>query len=160
MINLIKIIVFSGAALLTSGCVSTSSIEKKHPYSSDKGHIAEYDKETYYYKPDHSWSHRLDANTAHINSVASGGLITCKEDDIWFISLNERAEEGKIRYRYFISLAKSQLMDMKDDPNYIPREDSKEFKDLIEIDTQMAQQGLIGCSEKLSKQEVAKIKRK
>ncbi len=157
---LTKIMAFSGIVLLFGGCLGTSSVEKKYSYDNNKRHIVEYDKETYYYRPDNSWSHRLDANTAHLNSVASGGLLACEEDDIWFISLNDRSDEGKIRYRYFISLAKFQLMDMEDDSDYIPRDDSKEFQDLIEIDTRMASQGLIGCSKKLSKQEIAKIKRK
>ncbi len=145
-------------ALLLSGCTGTSSVEKEYAYDSSKRQIAQYDDESYYYRPDHSWSHRLDENSANLNSVASSGLLTCKEDDIWFISLNEREKEGKIRYRYMISLAKSQLMEMKDDSTYIPRRDSKEFKDLIAIDTQMAEQGLIGCSSQLSKEEFAKIR--
>ncbi len=157
---LAKIIVFLGVVSLLGGCLGSSSVEKKYPYDSNKRHIVEYDEETYYYRPDNSWSHILDANTAHLNSVVSGGLLTCGEDDIWFISLDDRADEGKIRYRYFISLAKSQLMDMEDDSEYIPRDDSKEFQDLIEIDTQMARQGLIGCSKKLSEEEIIKIKRK
>ena len=147
-----------GIVLLVSGCTGTSSVEKQYPYDTNKRHIAQYDEENYYSRPDHSWSQILDANSAHLNSVASSGLLTCKEGDIWFISMNERAEEGKIRYRYMISLAKSQLDEMKDDPTYIPRRDSKEFEDLIEIDTQMARQGLIGCSARLSTEQMAKMR--
>ena len=154
----VKMGAIAGILLLVNGCTGTSSVEKEYTFDSNKRHIDQYDKESYYYEPDHSWSHRLDANTANLNSVASSGLLICKEDDIWFISMNERGEEGKIRYRYMISLAKSQLMEMEDNATYIPRRDSKEFKDLIEIDTQMARQGLIGCATKISKEEFSKIR--
>ncbi len=156
---LIKIATVTGVALLLSGCTSGSTFTgKQYAYDINKRHIAQYDENNYYYRPNNSWSVKLDANTAHINSVASSGLLKCKENDIWFISLNEREEEGAIRYRYLLSLAKLQLMDMKDDASYIPRRDSREFKDLIDIDTQMVRQGLIGCSKRMSKTEVSHIR--
>ena len=148
------------SALLFTGCVSTSSVDKKYPYDINKRHIAQYNEDENYFRPDYSWSHRLDANTANLNSVASSGLLSCKENDLWFISMNEREEEAKVRYRYFISLAKSQLDEMEDNATYIPRRDSKEFKDLIEIDTTMARQGLIGCSERISEEQFAKLRTK
>ena len=155
----IKIVIITGMAVLLNGCTGgTASASKEYSYNSSEKHIAQYDEESYYYRPNYAWSQRLNANSANLNNVASSGLLTCKEDDIWFISLNEREEEGKIRYRYMISLAKSQLMEMEDNATYIPRRDSQEFKDLIEIDTQMAGQGLIGCSSKISKEKFAKLR--
>ena len=144
--------------LLFDGCIASPSVAEKYPFNGKNREIVQYDEENSYYRPKNSWSHRLDANTAYINTIASSELLECKENDIWFISMNSRKEEGKVRYRYFISLTKSHLMDMKDDPTYIPRKDSKEFKDLMDIDTIMARQGLIGCSSKMSKQEVVNIK--
>ncbi len=155
----IKSVVVTGVAILLSGCAGdTASVKKEYSYNSSAHHIAQYDEESYYYRPNYSWSQRLSANSANLNNVASSGLLTCKEDDIWFISLNEREEEGKIRYRYMISLAKSQLMKMEDNATYIPRRDSKEFKDLIEIDTKLTRQGSIGCSSKISKEKFAKLR--
>ena len=151
-----KRICAAGVILFLAGCADSASIGKQYAYDVNKRHVAQHDKDNYYYRPDNSWSKRLKANEANLNSVASSGLLSCKENDIWFISMNEREEEGKIRYRYMISLAKSQLIDMENNATYIPRRDSKEFKDLIKIDTQMAGQGLIGCSGKLSKEEVSR----
>ena len=159
MKNVAKIVLLTGVGLMFSGCTGTSSVvEQEYVYDANKRHLAQYKEEYYYYRPDHSWSHVLDASTANINSVASSGLLTCKENDIWYISVNEREKEAKIRYRYFISLAKSQLIDMEDNASYIPRRDSKEFKDLIETDTQLARQGLIGCSSRLTDEQMSKIR--
>jgi len=157
MKEVVKIASVAGVVLLVSGCAATSGATEKYPFDINKRYIAQYDEETYYYRPKHSWSYRLTANNAHINTIASSELITCKKDDIWYISMNERAEEESIRYRYFISLSKSQLMKMEDNSTYIPRRDSKEFNDLVEIDTRMAQQDLIGCSSKLPKEQIEKI---
>ena len=146
-----------GTVLLVSGCTTTSAVAEKKAFDINKRHIVKHYEDAYYYRPNHSWSYKLSEYSANLNNVASGGLLTCKENDIWFISINDRAEEKKIRYRYFISLAKSQLEKMWSDPTFIPRRDSKEFKDLIKIDTQMAQQGLIGCSGKIPKERIEKI---
>ncbi|MDQ7046571.1 MAG: hypothetical protein Q9M39_02755 [Sulfurovum sp.] len=154
-----KTVVFTGIALILSGCMGTSStIEQEYAYDSNKRHLVEYKDEYYHFRPDNSWSYVVDASIANINTVASSGLLECKEGDIWYISRNEREKEAEIRYRYFISLAKSQLMKMDDNASYIPRKNSKEFKDLIEVDTQMAGQGLIGCSSRLSDKEISKIR--
>jgi len=158
MRNVKKIGLFAGVVLLFNGCVGGSPVMENAPYDSNKLHIAQYDEEQYYYRPDYSWSQVLDANTAHLNSVASSDVLTCKENDIWYISVNEREAEAKVRYRYMLSLAKSQLMKMRKEADYIPRRDSKEFKDLIALDTQLAKQGLIGCSSKLSSEQMKKIK--
>jgi len=158
MKNVVNMTVLTGLVLLLSGCTDTPSTEKAYAYDFDKRHLAQYHDEKYYYRPYHTWSHVLDANTANLNSVASSGLLECKENDIWFISLNARAEEGKVRYRYFISLAKSQLMKMKDEATFIPRRDSKEFHDLMVIDTQMVKDGLIGCSSQLSQDKLSKLR--
>ncbi len=156
MKTVIKIACVSGAALLLSGCTGTTGVENKYPFDINKRYIAQYDEDSYYSRPEHTWSYRLTANNAHINTIVSSELITCKKDDIWFISTNEFAEEEKIRYRYFITFSKADLMEIEDNSTYIPRRDSKEFNDLLEIDTQMAKQGLIGCSSKLPKEEVEK----
>ncbi len=158
MVNTVKSMGIITIALLFSGCIASSSVAEKYPYNEKNREIVQYDEERSYFRPKNSWSHRLDANTAYINTVASSELLKCREDDIWFISMNSREEEGKVRYRYLISLTKSHLMDMKDDSTYIPRKDSKEFKDLIDIDTEMVSQGLIGCSSKMSKEEVSNIR--
>ena len=156
-------IISVGAVLLFAGCSSNSEVVQKGPFDLNKRHIVEYSKdvkkgeERYYYRPDHSWSYRLDANNAFINTIASSSIITCQENDIWFISMNHREEEGKIRYRYMISLAKSQLDDMKEDPQYIPRRDSQEFQDLIKIDTELAKRGLIGCQSQMPKDEAKRV---
>ncbi len=155
--KLVAIAGVSGVMLVLSGCAMTSVATEKPPFDIKKQHILKHYEDVYYYRPNQSWSYKLDANSANLNNVASGGLLNCKEDDIWFRSIQDGAEEEKIRYRYMISLSKSQLEDMKDDPTFIPRRDSKEFKDLIEIDTQMAQQNLIGCSSEIPKEQVEKI---
>ncbi len=158
MKTVLKMGVIVGMVWLVNGCIGASSVEKEYAYDSNKRHLAQYDDEKYYYRPDNAWSHTVDASTAHLNSVASSELLTCKENDIWFISLNEREEEGKVRYRYIISLAKSQLMEMEDNASYIPRRDSKEFKDLMDIDTRMAKEGLIGCSSEVSEDQLSKLR--
>ncbi len=147
----------AGAVVLLSGCSTTMAATEKYPFDLKKRHIAKHYDNDYYYRPNHSWSYKLNKNHANLNNVASGGLLNCKENDIWFISIDDRPEEEKIRYRYFISLSKAQLEDMKGDLTEIPRRDSKEFKDLREIDTQMAQQGLIGCAGRIPKDQVEKI---
>lgn len=152
-----KIVGVAGAALVLSGCASTPVATEKYAFDINKRHIVQYYEDEYHYRPNHSWSYKLDENSANLNNIAAGGYLTCEENDIWFISMEDREEEKKIRYRYFISLSKSQLNDMKDDPTFIPRRDSKEFKELIEIDTRMAKQDLIGCSGKLPKNQVEKI---
>ncbi len=152
-----KRVCVAGAIVFLGGCADVLSIDKQYVYNANKRHVVQYGDDNYYYRPDHSWSQRLNANKANLNSVASSGLLSCKENDIWYISINDREEEGKIRYRYMISLAKSQLIDIENNATYIPRRDSKEFKDLIEIDTQMAHHGLIGCSSRISKNEILKL---
>lgn len=157
------IVISTGMAVLFTGCNNTPEVAQKGPFDINKRHIAEYSKdveegeERYYYRPDHSWSYRLDASNAFINTISSSSLLTCQENDIWFIAMDHREEQGEIRYRYLISLAKSQLNDMKEDPTYIPRRDSEEFQDLIRIDTQLAQRGLIGCQSQMSKEEAQRV---
>jgi len=158
MKNIVGVLVYIGLMMFLSGCSNTASAEKEYAYDINEHQLIHYNDENYYYRPNYSWSQVLNANTANLNNVASGNILDCKENDIWFISLNEREKEGKVRYRYTISLAKNQLMKMEDNATYIPRRDSKEFKDLIEIDTQMARQGLIGCSSMISKEAFAKIR--
>jgi len=146
-----------GLIALLSGCVKTPDLKDGYTYDVKKIHIIKYQDESYHYRPDHTWSYKLNANSANMNNVTSGGILSCKEGDIWFISLKDREEERKIRYRYFISLSKFQLNDMREDPHFIPRENSKEFKNLIRMDTEYAKQGLIGCSGKIPKAEMEKI---
>ena len=156
-------VIGTASLLFLTGCNNTPEVMKKGAYDINNRHVVEYSKdaeegkERYYYRPDHSWSYKLDANNAHINTVTSNNLIKCNENDIWFISLDERERQGEIRYRYLISLAKSQLDDMKDDPTYIPREDSTEFHELIKIDTELAQKGLIGCQKPMSSEEAERV---
>lgn len=160
---LTMIIVSIGTVGLFTACSNTPKVVQKGSYDLKKRHIVEYSKdvkegeERYYYRPDHSWSYRLDANNAFINTITSSSLLTCQENDIWFIAMDQREEQGKIRYKYLISLAKSQLDDMKDDPKYIPRRDSEEFEDLIKIDTDLAKRGLIGCQSQMSKEEADRV---
>ncbi len=142
---------------LLSGCVKIPNSTEGYVYDTKKIHIIKYQNESYHYRPDHTWSYKLNANSANMNNVASSGILSCKEGDIWFISLKDREEERKIRYRYFISLSKFQLNDMREDPNFIPRENSKEFKNLVRMDTEYAKLGLIGCSAKIPKEEIEKI---
>jgi hypothetical protein len=153
----LKSICAAGIIVFLGGCTDIASADRQYAYDINKRHIVQYGEDNYYYRPDNSWSQRLNANEANLNNVASSGKLHCRENDIWFISMNDREKEGKIRYRYMISLAKSQLMKMENNATYIPRRDSKEFKDLIKIDTQMAHQSLIGCSSRISKKEIAKI---
>lgn len=160
---LTTILATTGMAVLFTGCNSTPEVSEKGTFDVNKRHIVEYSKdveegkERYYYRPDHSWSHRLDASNAYINTITSSSILTCQENDIWFISMNEREEQDKIRHTYLITLAKFQLDDMKDDPTYIPRRDSEEFLSLIEIDTRLAQNGLIGCVNQMSQEEVERV---
>jgi len=158
------ILIATGIALLLfTGCNSTPKVTQNAQYDIHKLHIVEYSKdveegeERYYYKPEYSWSYRLDASNAYINTITSSSILTCQENDIWFISLDEREEQSKVRNTYLITLAKFQLDDMKDDPTYIPRRDSEEFLKLIEIDTRLAQHGLTGCVSQMSKEEVEKV---
>ena len=153
----VKIASVVGVALLLNGYATTLVAAEAYSFDKNKQHIVQHYGGDYHYRPNHAWSYKLDKNSAHLNNVASGGLLTCKENDIWYISTHDRAEEKKIRYRYFISLSKFDLNDMKKDPTFIPRRDSKEFNALIEIDTQMVQQGLIGCSGKIPKGQIEKI---
>ena len=147
----------AGIALLLSGCTTTPAVAEKSTFDSSKRHIVKHYKDAYYYRPNQAWSYKLNANSANFNNVASGGLLECKENDIWFLSIADRAEERKIRDRYFIGLSKFDLEDMKSDPTLIPRRDSKEFKDLMEIDRQMAEQDLIGCAGQIPANQVEKI---
>lgn len=160
MKNVVGVFVCTGLMLFLSGCSNTASAEKEYAYNINKHHLIHYNSKEYYYAPNHSWSQILNANAANLNNVASGDILDCKENDIWFISLNEREKEEKVRYRYIISLAKNQLMKMEDNATYIPRRNSKEFKDLTETDTQMAHKGLIGCSGRISKESFSKIRTK
>lgn len=156
---IVKVAVAACVALLLSGCdnATPAAQHNKQAFDLKKQHIVKHYKDAYYYRPNNAWSYKLSANSANLNSVTSGGHLKCQENDIWFISNSDRAPEKKIRYRYYISLAKLQLNKMEEDPNYIPRRDSKEFKDLIEIDTQMAKQGLIGCSSQIPKGRIENI---
>lgn len=159
MILVLRTIGITAATVLLLGCTASPTVEKEYIYDITKRHIVEHSNENSYFRPDNSWSHVLDANTAYLNTVASSNILKCEENDIWFISENERAREGKVRYRYTISLAKSQLMKMEDNAtNYIPRRDSREFNNLVEINTQMAEEGLIGCSKILSDKEMSKLR--
>ena len=160
---LTTILTTTSLAVLFTGCNSTPEVSQKAVFDVNQRHITEYSKdveegeERYYYRPNHSWSFRLDASNAYINTITSSSILTCQENDIWFISMDEREEQNKVRYTYLITLAKFQLDDMKDDPTYIPRRDSEEFQNLIEIDTRLAQHGLIGCENQMSKEEVARV---
>lgn len=144
-------------AIMLSACVSTPTSMQKYVFDKNKIHILKYQEEGYYYRPNHSWSYILHANSANMNNITSGGILSCKENDIWYISIKDREEERKIRYRYFISLSKFQLNDMRKDSTFIPRENSKEFKNLVRMDTEYAKLGLIGCSSKIPKAEIEKI---
>lgn len=153
----IQTAVVAGVIILLNGCNNTPSVENTQAFDLKKQHIAKHYKDAYYFKPNNSWSYKLNANGATLNNVASGGVLTCKENSIWFISNADRSEEEKIRYKYFISLSKSSLNKMREDPDFIPRRNSKEFKDLMEIDTKMAKQGLVGCSDQISQERMEKI---
>lgn len=163
----IKLLIITlGTVTLFNGCSNKHhEIMQKGTYDPKQYHVVEYGKdaddgeERYYLRPDHTWSYKLDKSNAHINTVSSGGILSCKEHDIWYISMNERAKQGQIRYNYLISLAKSQLDDMKDDPSYIPRRESEEFYELMRIDTELAQQGLIGCRSPLPQEYAEEIKK-
>ena len=144
-------------AFLLNGCNNTPTVQNKQTFDLNQQNIIKHYKDAYYYRPANAWSYKLSANSANLNNVASGGILKCKENDIWFISNDDRAPEKKIRYRYMISLSKSQLNKMEDESEYIPRRDSKEFKDLIGIDTQMAKRGLIGCRHQIPKERIEKI---
>ena len=146
-----------GILLFLVGCTETT-MSTTYPYRFNRLQLIEYDKSHYYTRPLHSWSQKLTANMANLNNVASGELLDCKENDIWFISLNEREREGKVRYRYWLTLSKQQLMKMEDNRTYIPREDSREFKDLQSIDSELNSQKLIGCSPMLPEAKYEKMK--
>ena len=153
-----KIAITAAISLLMNGCSSnTPAVQNKQAFNLKQLHIVKHYKDSYHYRPNNAWSYKQSANSANLNNVTSGGKLQCKENDIWYISNHDRAPEKKIRYRYLISLAKSQLNKMKEEPEYIPRRDSQEFKDLIEIDTQMAKQGLIGCAGQIPKEVIEKI---
>jgi len=163
MKHLTTVAATTASLLFLTGCSNTPEVMEKGAYDINNRHIVEYSAHNeendmyYYYRPNHTWSYKLDANNAHINSVTSSNLLVCNENDIWFISLDERDRQAQIRYRYLISLAKSQLDDMKDDPSYIPRKDSAEFHELTKVDTELAQKGLIGCQKQISKEEAEKV---
>lgn len=146
-----------GTVVLLSGCVNTPTPTEEYTYDSNKVHIIKYQDESYHYRPNHSWSYKLNANSANMNNITSGGVLSCKEGDVWYISLKDREEERKIRYRYFISLSKLQINEMREDSTFIPRENSKEFKNLVRMDSEYAKLGLIGCSGKIPKAEIEKI---
>ncbi|MEA2048517.1 MAG: hypothetical protein U9O64_08760 [Campylobacterota bacterium] len=154
-----KIVIVSALsmAFLLDGCNSTPTVQNTQAFNVNQQNIVKHYKDAYYYRPSNAWSYKLSANSANLNNVASGGILKCKENDIWFISNNDRNPEKNIRYRYMISLSKAQLNKMEDEPEYIPRRDSKEFHDLIEIDTQMAKKGLIGCRHQIPKGRIEKI---
>ena len=154
----IKVVIATGTVLLLSGCNNTTpTVQNNQAFNVKQQHIIKHYEDAYYYRPNNAWSYKQSANSANLNNVASGDILKCKENDIWFISNQDRAPEKKIRYRYTISLSKSQLNKMKEDPDYIPRRYSKEFKDLTEIDTQMAKKGLIGCAGQIPKERIEKI---
>lgn len=154
-----KIVIVSALsiAFLLNGCNNTPTVQKTQAFDLNKQNIVKHYKDAYYYRPSNAWSYKLSANSANLNNVTSNGILKCKENDIWFISNNNRAPEQKIRYKYTISLSKSQLNKMEEDTEFIPRRDSKEFHDLIEIDTQMAKRGLIGCRHQIPKERIEKI---
>lgn len=153
----IKAVVAAAIVLFLNGCNdSTPTIQDKQSLNVHKQHIVKHYKDAYYYRPNNAWSYKLTANSANLNNVASSGNLKCKENDIWYIMDHARDAEMKVRYKYTITLSKSQLNKMEDESDYIPRRDSKEFKDLIEIDTQMAKQGLIGCSSQIPKERIEK----
>ena len=154
----IKLLVTVSSVWFLIGCNNaTPTVQNKQTFDLNHQNIVKHYKDAYYYRPSNAWSYKLSANSANLNNVASGGILKCKENDIWFISNNDRAPEKKIRYRYTISLSKSQLNKMEEDSEFIPRRDSKEFQDLVEIDTEMAKKGLIGCRNQIPKDRIEKI---
>jgi len=149
---IIKTITTIGIASFLTACSG-----KSIPLHQQQKHV-ENIGENYYYIPNNAIGGQLNKKWAYLNVITSSGLLNCKENDAFLINKTESENEDSINKIYLSNLTVEELKKLNMHPTFIPKRNSKEFQNLIDIDTHLVREGMITCLSPMSKKDVLKYK--
>ncbi len=143
-----KIISVASIALFFVGCTSNSLPLHKQQKSvrQVKGH--------YYYLPVNTDGGKLGTKSAYVSNITSSGLLQCKKDYLWIANKKEAIKADNAAKLYLSSLTPSELKEFTTHSTSIPKKNSKEFQNLIKVDTELAKHGQSYCIRPMLQKEV------
>ncbi len=143
-----KIISVVGIALFFAGCTGNSVPLHKQQKTvrQVKGH--------YYYLPVSTEGGKLRAKSAYVSNITSSGLLQCKKNYLWIANTKEAIKAEKAVKLYTSILTPSEIKEFTTHSTSIPKKNSKEFQNLIKVETKLAKYGQSYCIRPMSQKEV------
>ncbi len=145
----LKLLLGVGAALLFVGCTGNTA---KPMYQQQK--VVRQAGGKYYFAPVNAIGGRMNAGMVYVNKVSSSGLLQCKKDYGYLVDNSVFKKEKAVNDKYLSILTPAEILAWRKDYRKIPRTNSKEFQDLVKIDTKLVREGKIACIPPMSQKKV------
>ncbi len=149
----LKLLMGVGVALLFVGCTGNTP-KPLHQQQRVVKNIGNH----YYYVPAYAQGGKLDKKWAYLNGISSSGLLQCKKNYVLISNPKAMQKSGKTTQAYQAILTPSELKELSAHPTSIPKRNSKEFKNLIKTDTELARTGQLYCIPPMSQKQVKQYK--
>jgi len=149
----LKVLIGIGGTLLLIGCTGNSP---KPMYQQQK--VVWQAGGKYYYAPVNAIGRRMNDTLVYMNKVSSSGLLQCKKDYALLIDNSVFKKEQEVNDKYLNILTPAEIIAWRKNYKKIPRTDSKEFQELVKIDTKLVREGKLACIPPMSKKEVSQYK--
>jgi len=149
----LKILISVGTALLFSGCTGNTP----KPLAQQQRVVKNIGNH-YYYVPSYAQGGKLDKKWAYINGITSSGLLQCKKNYAWLANPKADQESQKALGSYEAILTASERKELYTHPTSIPRKDTKEYRNMVKVETELVRSGQTYCMPPMSQKKVKEYK--
>ncbi len=151
----LKLLMGVSIALLFVGCTGSNP---KPMYQQQK--VVRQAGGNYYYAPVNAIGGKMDDKLVYLNKVTSSGLLQCKRGYALLTDSSVVQKEKKVNDAYLAILTPAELRAVFENknPTHIPKRNSKEFQNLVKIDTQLVREGKLACIPPMSQKDINQYK--
>ncbi len=149
----VKLLMGVGIALLFVGCTGNTP----KPLHQQQRVVKNMGKH-YYYVPVYAQGGKLNKKWAYLNGVTSSGLLHCKKNYAWIANSKADKKSQKALGAYEAILTPSERKELYTHPTSIPRKDTKEYRNLVKVETELVKSGQAYCMPPMSQKQVKQYK--